>query len=504
MSDDTDGTEIRAGEDSNQSEFSASSDSELLGPAGAYEFDPHTGQWITDETTPEDLAAAVDGESDTTRETWVVEEYDSDDLGSEVEEDTLELFDVELAESVASLTKPEAALDAPPGGPQPVPAAQVLADAAPIMIISRPHSAFQTVPAILRGLQRATRRSVHMAAACTLRQITPAAADTYLTGCTSADLKIADPVAYTAYDSVTGRKGSSPKMRRWRYQQYSDPSADEDAWIDDVVDAQRTTGANILLSPGRYLPGVDPVAELDTAVRHLEMVQSRASSKEPVLLNLVVATNWLTNPRFIDDLAERAIESSPAGVWLTAMWPTLTTAGQPVETNLIGGYRDLCQTLNEEGIPLLLPTTDLTGWWCMAHGARGFGTGLSAAARAFTPDRSGGGTNGPPKPRVMVSDLLHTILRTEYEQMLTHRIVKPCNCAYCRSASGWNAQAQAGHHIHALASLTSGLSGVTDRASHIADLIDNAIKLAADTRSKIVLERNSIPGHLSGWRQLLP
>ncbi|MFK0246095.1 hypothetical protein ACIQUM_15445 [Amycolatopsis azurea] len=471
-----------------------SEDSELLGPAGAHEFHPLTGLWITDETTPDDLVGDNAADADHSPPAW---DFDDDEFA----DDSSDEFDLALAETVAEqLTAPNS-LSPPASPPSHAPSAgQALTAPAPIMIISRPHTNSRVVPATLRGLRRATGGSVTLAAACTLRQITPAAADTYMSGCTAASIRVADPVAHTAYDSVPGRKAASPTTLRWPFQRYSDPDVDEATWLIDVIQAQRTVGANTLLTPGRFLPNNDPVIELDTAIRHLDLVRSQAQN-EPVLLNLVLATNWMTNPHRVDDLAERAIEARPDGVWLTTLWPQLTTAGQPVDLQLLAGYRDLCRALEDEAIPLLLPTTDLTGWWCLGHGATGFGTGLSAAARAFTPAQTGGGTGNPPKPRILTPELLHTILRSEYDPLVTAGLVTDCRCPHCltsRNTADWDASTQAGHHLFRLAELTADV----DRGAHIAGLVNTALTTANMARSAVALERESVPRHLPLWQQL--
>lgn len=473
-------------------------DSELLGPAGAHGFDPLTGQWITDDTTPDDLDGDAAADSDHTPPAW---DFDDDEFA----DDSSDEFDLALAETVAEqLTLPSTLTPTSPRRSPGPSARDALAKPAPIMILSRPHANSKVVPAIIRGLARTTSGAVTMAAACTLRQITPTAADTYLSGCAAAPIRIADPVAHAAYDAVTGRKAASPKTLRWPFQRYPDPASNEAAWLSDVVDAQRRVGATALLTPGRFLPNNDPVAELDTAIRHLDAVRSHAKD-EPVLLNLVLATNWMTNPYRVDDLAERAIEATPDGVWLTVLWPTLATAGQPVDLQLLAGYRDLCQALAGESIPLLLPATDLTGWWCLAHGASGFGTGLSAAARAFTPAATGGGTGNPPKPRILTPELLHTILRSEHDSLVTAGLVTECGCPYCltsRNTADWDANAQAGHHLHRLAGLTADVARTTARGTHITDLVNAAAATAGAARSRIALERESVPRHLPLWQQL--
>jgi len=474
-------------------------ESELLGPAGAHGFDPLTGLWITDETTPDDLDGDAAADSDHTPPAW---EFDDDELP-----EISDVFDLALAETVADqlATPGEAALFVQAGGPTPT-AAQALQGTSPVMIISRPHVNSPMVPAVLRGLARTTAGAVTLAAACTLRQVTPAAAETYLSSCRAATLRIADPVAYAAYDTVPGRERASAKTRRWPFQQYGDPATDEARWLDEVVAAQRAVGANVLLTPGRFLPNIDPVPELDTATRHLDAVRQRVG-ESPVLLNLVLATNWLTNPYRVDDVAERAIEAAPDGVWLTVLWPKLSTAGQPVDLQLLAGYRDLCRALADEEIPVLLPATDLTGWWCLAHGARGFGTGLSAAARAFTPAQTGGGTGNLPKQRILTPEILHTVLRTEHDDLIRAGLVQACLCPYCltsRNTADWDANAQAGHHVYRMAGLTADVANAQDRNGHISGLVAAALATIQTAASAVAFERESLPRHLPLWAQLTP
>ncbi|UOZ03297.1 hypothetical protein [Amycolatopsis sp. WQ 127309] len=479
-------------ESSDGSSESDIGESELLGPPEAYGFDALTGVWITEDTRPEDLDPYADPPS---------RYYDLD----EPDDDTVEEFNRSLAEEIADLAEAQSAEQAATPDVTGPPAAEALRGNSPIMIISRPHQHYSAVPALLRGLARSQGRTVTFAAAGTLLQLVPRAGNAYLSQFGAAALRIADPVAHAVFDAVPGRRPVSDQSKRWPFQQHQDPAVNEAAWLDDVVAAQREAGANVLLSPGRFLPGVAPDAELDAALRHLDAVRNRAED-EPSLLNLMLATGWLMYPDRVDDVAERVIESRPDALWLTTLWPTTATASQPVEQQLLAGYRDLCQALADEQIPVLLPTTDLTGWWCLAHGAAGFGTGLSAAARGFTPNMRGGGTTAPPKPRIFTPELLHTILRTEHEALTAGGLVAQCDCPYCeasRNTHDWDAHTQGAHHLCRLAELTAGVANASDRRTHITELVSDALITAASAVSQVAMETASKPGHLRVWHQLL-
>jgi hypothetical protein len=341
-----------------------------------------------------------------------------------------------------------------------------------------------------------------------LLQSKPLHGDSFFTRCTTASLRISDPIAFVPKDKIAERKETSHKSLRWPYQQSDTLTADhEESWIGEVVTAQRASGANMILSPGRYLPGNDPSSELDLTIRQSELTTAVVGNREPTALNLTISRQWLIDPRRRDDLLERLVEHKPAAVWLRTLWSPVATGGQPVDADLLAGYRELCETAASESIPLLLPSTDLTGWLGLAWGARGFGTGISPAGRMFVPNLTGPPGNVVPKQRFLEPGLLHTILREEHRRLVDLDLAPECDCPYCsmaRTGRPWTADIQGCHHVTVVAALTAALpSSRQEWPYEVKPRVEEAARLAVAVNRELTFDSASTPRHLPVWAKLL-
>lgn len=394
--------------------------------------------------------------------------------------------------------------------PQALPRDEALKSALPVLLISRPYQNADLVAPLLRVVARAEGGDISLGAIAPLHHVTPEHGNRFLNGCDAAALRIADPFSFAFFDSVPGRK--VPSHRRWPYQQENTLSSTSDEmWVSEVISAQREAGANVILSPGRFLPGNDARGELDTAISHAELTTAALLPGEVAATNITISTQWLINDTLRDDLLARLNEHASPILYLRVLWNRIDTAGQPLEIDLIRGYRELCEVIRGEGMALLLPDTDLTGWLALAWGATGFGTGITASSRAFVPSGRGA-ANVVPKERFLERPLLHTILRAEHLQLLSLGRVAECVCTYCRmvrSGRPWSPEIQGSHHVCTVAALvaeTHRSSGraVDSRRATVLEVVNAASDLAKAISDEIALDPGSEPKHLPIWQALLP
>lgn len=458
-----------------------SDESSIYGPLGAGHYDPDIGLFS--------------------------DEYDT---GQE-DPDFTEAFAEEFGEYAVPTATPDEAEDAAPY-PSPPSLDDALTTSVPIMLVNRPHRNYDAVSPLLRVVSRAQRSDVVLGASVSLLRIGPKNGDKYLRGCSAASLRIADPMTFASRDHVHGRTAAASSSLRWPYQELDTlTSHDDETWIAEVVAAQRVAGANLILSSGRYLPGDEPSRELDVAIRHAEISAGLTGVGEASAMNLTMAGRWLTHDSMRDELLARLVEHAPRVVYARVLWPQVDTAAQPLDAGMLAGYRELCEVTASEGIRLLLPNTDLTGWLALAWGAAGFGTGITAEARAFTPSRLGGGAGTPAKERIMEGALLHTVLRDEHQRMLILKLVQGCDCTYCRMATAgrpWTPEIQGCHHVCALAAVTAALAATplapaTGRAAQVSAMVSAAQELHARIIQDIALDKGSIPKHLAVWSDAL-
>ena len=381
----------------------------------------------------------------------------------------------------------------------------------PVLMVHRPHSNSAWVAPLLRALKRAQGKSVVLGSVAALTRLGPAEGSRYLDGCDAAAIRVADPMAFLSFDQVPNRRLLSPKYRRWDFQRHVPGTSQQDVagWVQSLVEAQRIAGANVVLSPGRWMSSADPAAELDMAFSHADYTAQALNIDEDMAVNLTLARNWLAQEPLRDKLLQRIVESEYRTFYVRILWSMLgNTHGHPLDPELLEGYRELCQTAKSEGVKILLPESDLTGWLTLGWGAAGFGTGVSSGDRAFSQQRPSGPT-APAKPRYLEEQLLHTILQTEHQQLRALQEHVTCTCVYCLNSNPgtpWKT-IQARHHVSVLARLAGNVCRAShtaqDPAAHVLSVVQEAIDFAASTSQKVLYSPESRPVHLPIWQKAL-
>ncbi|MFI9815372.1 hypothetical protein [Saccharothrix variisporea] len=381
----------------------------------------------------------------------------------------------------------------------------------PVLIVHRPHGNSAWIPPLLRALKRAEGNDVALGSVASLTRLNPADRSRYLDSCDAAVVRIADPMAFVFFDQVPGRRSLSARSQRWEFQQHIPGASQSEVagWVNSVVEAQRIAGANMFLTPGRWMPSVDPSAELDMAFSHADYVAQVLNSDENMAVNFTLARDWLAQESLRDKLLQWVVESEYSTFYVRVLWSMLgTTHGHPLDLELLEGYRELCQTAQEEGVRIFLPESDLTGWMTLAWGSAGFGTGVSSGDRAFSQQRPSGPA-ATPKPRYLETQLLHTILQTEHQQLKMLPEHVDCSCVYCsKSNSGtpWKS-IQAQHHVSVLAKLAANVYRASkasiNPASHVLSVIQDAINFADISAKRVIYSSESRPVHLPIWLKSL-
>lgn len=277
--------------------------------------------------------------------------------------------------------------------------------------------------------------------------------------------------------------------------------------VDEVLDAQRGTGANLLLSPGRALDGSDPQPSLDAAFAAADKALSSLSAGERLGLNLTMSGQWLSRPNLRELLFDQLMDQQQFDIWfIRVQWPSKINAyQQPQDVELLQGYKRLSQMAQDEDRILLLPQTGLHGWLQLAFGATGFGAGPFGAAHAFKENIQGGNGHQEPVPRYFEPSLLHPVERTAHEALSMTSGYAACDCPYCPSllattSQEWNHELARLHHLHWLGRL-AGLQQSTGRSLPTA--IRRRVRSAKRSAADRPLAGISAPQHLPVWDQLL-
>lgn len=376
----------------------------------------------------------------------------------------------------------------------------LLEEAAPIMIVHRPHQAVGVTPRLLASILAATKGGASLGVSTPLGATTEVRAQQWLSEQPAAAVRIADPRGYLKDPTIVRIRAVSARAVSWA------PYLDRDELdVGEVLDAQRRVGANLLLSPGRALDPTDPQQSLDQAFGDADTALAKLETGERVALNLTAPSEWLASKALRDALFAQLVDQEQFDLWyIRIQWSaSLRAFQQPTDTNLLGGYKRLAQLASDEQRRLILPQTGLTGWLQLGFGAAGFGAGLFGAGQAFKENSQGGNGRTPEVPRYFEPTLLHSVERSIHNALSVQEGYETCDCPYCPSLlSGrdWDHELARLHGLHWLGRLAAmpSASGRSVSAS-----VRRTATAALTTAEKQPLAGISSPQHLRVWDQLL-
>lgn len=379
---------------------------------------------------------------------------------------------------------------------------QALVPGGPLMLVHKPHQGAKAIPRLLAGIFAATKGSVGLGAAVALPSATQKSHSEWLGSCIASSVRIADPHGYLLDQDLVKVKSISGRGLRYMPYLLKDPLD-----IDEVLDAQRGAGANLLLSPGRALDGSDTQPSLDSVFTTADKALASLEAGERLALNLTMSGEWLIKPMLREALFDQLIDQQQFDVWyIRVQWPSnLKAYQQPQNAELLQGYKRLSQMAEDEERVLILPQTGLTGWLQLAFGSTGFGAGPFGAAQAFKEHSQGGAGHQEPVPRYFEPSLLHPVERTVHEALSKTTGYVACDCPYCpsllaSSSQAWNHELARLHQLHWMGRL-AGLQQSTGRP--ISAAIRRAVRAAKQAAAAQPLAGISAPQHLPVWDQLL-
>jgi hypothetical protein len=376
---------------------------------------------------------------------------------------------------------------------------QALTASGALLLVHHPWGAGDLVPGALARIVVELRGQLALGVVANLPRQTATAAESWLATCVPASVHIADPQGFRLDDpTIRGKAPTEKDLRRWPY------LGEDPLDVDQVLDVQRAVGANVLLSPGRAVDPSDPQASLDSVFAEADTALAALDGGERLALNLTLPMSWLTRPALRDQLLAQLLDQEQFDVWyVRVQWPsTLETMQQPLDVELLQGYKRLAQLAADEERRLLLPQTGLTGWLQLAFGATGFGAGLPGSDHAFKEPR-GGGTGAPPIERYFEPSLLHAVERTAHDALRAQPGYVPCDCPYCPALHGsaeWRPRLAQLHHLHWTARLTAAATTARGGpASEVRRTVEAAVRAAEGQP----LAGISHPRQLAVWDRLL-
>lgn len=399
--------------------------------------------------------------------------------------------------------------------------AAALAPGSALMLVHRPGRYARRVPGALARVHTDFGASgLALGASVGLPHVGEAEAEAFLQSCGVAAVRIADPEGFALPTDLIADPVLTPNQQGKVGYVAAAPAAGTaatTAWNQRVVRAQRSGGANVLMTPGRSLDPADGVAALADASQALDDLLSEVRADELPAWNLTLPHAWLIDRALRNLLLSELVDRDDVDVWhVRVRWPLIKKSyGQNLDTNLLDGYAELARTARREGKALILPTTGLTGWVTLGWGTTGFGTGSSAATQAWADTPRIAARKGVTRTTVhrhQVSPLLHTITVDSHDNLrrsLPAASYPACPCPYCAALSAaptWQPEIAAAHVIYAMGELAARVASArpADREQVISGTVSTAKALFDGLTPAQALDAKEAPDHLAVWDAALP
>ncbi|RYF52670.1 MAG: hypothetical protein EOO27_28035, partial [Comamonadaceae bacterium] len=325
------------------------------------------------------------------------------------------------------------------------PVAAALTPGAPLFVIHKSHQLAGILPDVLTDVSGRHSGAVHLGVIAPMPRMSPPALRTFLGRMSAAPVRIADPEAFAREDSfgptLTAQRGKpfvGPSTEgHWSY--FTDPQVGghTESWVGDVLDAQRDSGATVLLTPGVWADPATPDASLAIMRQHAVWARNALDPGEHLAVNITLPSSWLTTPSLRNRLLDEVIDMDDEVFYLRVRWPLLGQPyGQLVDEAILGGYAEVANVFEENDKVLILPNSGLTGWVALALGAHGFSTGIGSGERAFADTRliriKRTGPRPAPTRRTFSTSILH-VTDEDTAQLLDSLGPGRCRCRFCRT-----------------------------------------------------------------------
>jgi hypothetical protein len=187
--------------------------------------------------------------------------------------------------------------------------------------------------------------------------------------------------------------------------------------LHEVLDAQRTSGASVVMLPSGFVD----VGDTETLRALVEAANAIPDSD--VALPLYLATGWLRPEH----------KAFLVAVMLLSVHPVLVSFGSsknPLDSNRkLALHRDILVATGA-----FAWRTDLAGLEAFAHGALGAAIGGGPGTRRFTPPKQSGKARRPddPTPYVLIPGHMHWMKTHAMQEELYVAAAAPtCNCREC-------------------------------------------------------------------------
>jgi hypothetical protein len=315
--------------------------------------------------------------------------------------------------------------------------------------------------------------------------------------------KLADPES-PRLDRAFDNRGRGRKD--FDYLAESEPAANHERFVADVLEAQRQAGATALISPWMVHGLSQTEHELSTTIRFAEDAQTVAAG-EHLLMGLEATEGVFANTQARNAMINELVEGPELPVYLR-MRVNPPAGYKPFqELDSLSGLRDVVLALEDNDRPVALPQSGLPGWLMAAFGARSFGAGMAGSMQRSSAPTSGGGGQ-PPLHWYFVPQLLGFVLAEEMNDVAGVEGFEVCDCPYCDEelpgeGAAFDASDAGRHFVWWCAKLAAELD-TGDPATLVSSRVEAASEFASAVHETgVSLDERSQPTHLPVWQAVL-
>ncbi|MGA5559965.1 hypothetical protein ACPCUV_02080 [Streptomyces platensis] len=376
----------------------------------------------------------------------------------------------------------------------------------PVYLVHRGGRQADFLPWVMGELHHKKGRSITIGAVANLPSARGEKLGSFFRQASVAALRIADPQCYRLDEKVLRLPPSPIGKRAWGYAPYLSTTEDAD-WVLQVLEAQRGVGANLLLTPGRALDPDTPQKSLDAAFQEADEALALAERGERLALNLTLPSRWLSSEALRNRLLDQVLDQDQFDVlYIRVQWAQAKAFAPTEDADLLMGIKRLSNLCADEGRSLLLPQTGITGWFALAHGATGYGLGVSGSEQSFAEYAFRRGRKGQQQAqRYFEKQMLHTVDSSAHDVVRSSRGYIDCSCAYCPQLfenQTWSHALAALHHLYCMGELTAKVHEDSTRGGRHG-AVRRIVATARRWSSELPLGTSEVPRHLAAWDQAL-
>lgn len=382
---------------------------------------------------------------------------------------------------------------------------EALSGQVPLFMCQRGYSYFEREPEVLAELHAVHGASVALGVVQRLpRPVSGTVAQRL--DIPVAQVRVADPEGYIAFGDRLVLNPDWPAKAHVDNAPYLTKLAGPAAgYAQQLLDMQRSAGANVLLTSGRAVAATAVAASFAEIVEEADTLFPLLDGEERLALNLTLPYEFLQLPDVFDEVLDELTELDHFDLlYVRVQRLAPADSGAPLaDLSALARLFDLGIWAERQEVSLIHAQSGLAGWLMLGSGAIGFSTGGLPADQMFKRFAGGGGGGNSRVERHFERCILHPVTSA------THAALAAGGAPYAEFPTRWGDDALAAtpyshrlsapHSLFSVGWLTSdSVRAATPRGGWRAGL-RREVHTARATAVQLALAGRENPVHLGAW-----